>query len=272
MKGDGANAKSARALLRHNVFDGHWAPISSEAFQEETEFRKQGKEFAFARCVTIQECDPGKPLVEEVFQKFVSGEFLSCRPLFGKATTYYRWSHACKYWESNATLPSIKGDADNMNSLRAFTRRIRVVEVKSTFTSTQSDFNEAGRVFREDADLTGFLESPEAKLAYLKRFLIPFIEEHSLQQTKDILLCPPNRVVENTQRLVAQMANGGLSAPDAYKTAEEEIAEKEAAEKIIRKAFVDAGRQSTVSYTQAPSLLRSVPGTFRSSTKGKHLV
>ncbi len=75
--GNGGDGKSMRTLLRNNVFGGQHRVISPEAFQVAEEFRKQGCHFAFAACMTIQECNAGVALVEDVWKKCVSGEELA---------------------------------------------------------------------------------------------------------------------------------------------------------------------------------------------------
>ena len=269
LKGDGGNAKSARTLLRNNVFGGHHVCASPEVFQTEAEFRKQGHQFSFARAVTIQECDPGKPIIEEVWKKFVSGENLGCRPLYGKSTAYFRWGKCCKIWETNNLLPSISGDPQMMHTLRSWVRRIRVLETVSTFSSNEHDVNTDRRAFREDSDLTSFLESSEARLAYIKHFLVPFIEDHTPDELRHLLMAPPPSVQEATARLVAQMANGGKEIPHGYKTEAQKKLDGLAAAAIVKCAHADAKGVLHLCEYEIPSKCRSLPGTYRQSSKGK---
>ena len=133
LTGVGGNSKSARTILRNNVFAGHHRLQPFGVLQVNQEFRKQGGGFAFVRYLTIQECNPGVPLLEQEFNKFVSGEFIACRPLFGQETEYYRWINCAKYWELNMEYPSITGDWSKMWELRSMTRRMRVVKLSAVF-------------------------------------------------------------------------------------------------------------------------------------------
>ena len=67
-----------------------------------------------------------------------------------------------------------------------------------------------------------FLEGDQTRLAYIKHFLIPFIQEHTADQCRQILLNPPQELVDDTRRAVARMANGGLEVPGEYRTEEED--------------------------------------------------
>ena len=73
MTGDGGNAKSAKAVLRANVFGSQHSYLSSEVLQVPEEFRKQGKHFARARVATLQDSQAGVPWVEDVVNMFLSG-------------------------------------------------------------------------------------------------------------------------------------------------------------------------------------------------------
>eukprot|EP00959_Pyramimonas_sp_CCMP1952_P453066 9467634-Pyramimonas_sp.AAC.1 len=76
-------------------------------------------------------------------------------------------------------LPFIKGNPNDMASLRPFVRRLLVLEVEASFMGNPDAVDPEKRAFREDPTLTAFLESPEARLAYIKNCLIPFIEDTS---------------------------------------------------------------------------------------------
>eukprot|EP00971_Amphidinium_carterae_P042674 838801-Amphidinium_carterae.1 len=84
--------------------------MTPEVFQVEGEFRKQGVQFSSCRCITVQECNGGAPLIEDIFKKFVSGEKLATRPNYGVNTEYFSWSHCGKFWEMNLITPTIKGN------------------------------------------------------------------------------------------------------------------------------------------------------------------
>ena len=87
-------------------------------------------------------------------------------------------------------LPSIKGDPGNIESLRAFSCRLVVLEIDSCFNSDSKAVDVSKKVFVEDANLIEFLESPQARLAYVKQFLIPFIKDHSPDDCRRLLLNP----------------------------------------------------------------------------------
>eukprot|EP00969_Alexandrium_andersonii_P055519 2446594-Alexandrium_andersonii.AAC.1 len=50
------------------------APASPEVLRTPEEFRKEGGLFEHARCVIAQGRDRGRPLIEEVWNEFISGE------------------------------------------------------------------------------------------------------------------------------------------------------------------------------------------------------
>ena len=81
------------------------------------------------------------PLLEPEFKKFVSGDYIACRPLFGKETEYYRWITCAKYWGLNMEYPSITGDWIKMWESRSMTCRMRVVKHSAVFTSDAANVN-----------------------------------------------------------------------------------------------------------------------------------
>ena len=71
LRGPGGDGKSARSHLRSNILgDGHMY-MSTSVFELDDEFRKQGGQFAHARCVTFQECPGHFHLKEDIFKTFV---------------------------------------------------------------------------------------------------------------------------------------------------------------------------------------------------------
>ena len=193
--GTSGNAKSASTILKNNVMGGHHSTFSPTTFQILEEFRKQGGQVAFARSLTVQECKSEYALIEDEFKKWVPGERIACRPLFGKSTKYYKWNLCAKVWEMNTTFPSICGDPKRLDQLRSFLRRIRVVEMKAAFSSDPTKTSVEGMVFREDATLAEFLDSAEVRLAYTKCYVHPFIEQHTAEQCRDILLNPAPEII-----------------------------------------------------------------------------
>ncbi|CAK0812923.1 unnamed protein product, partial [Prorocentrum cordatum] len=269
LTGNGGNSKSARTVLRNSVFGGHHAVLAADVFQEPQECRKQGGQFAFAKCLTVQECAAGIALLEEIWKKFVSGEFMACRPLFGKTTQYYRWLTCAKFWETNRQFPRINGDYKRFHELRSIWRRLRVVLLKSVFTSNPGSIDVDEAVFREDADLMAFLEGDQTRLAYIKFFLWPFIQEYTASRCRQVLLDPDQSIVEETRRVVAQMANGGLEVPAEFITEAENRAQLDAARGIVEAAHRDAAGKATLKLYQVNATCKSVPGAYRPGAKGK---
>ena len=173
------------------------------------EFRKQGKHHARARIATVQENKGGEPWIEDIVKRWFSGEFIACRALFGKSTELYSWLFCRIYLEWNRAYPSIRGDWRNMQSLRAFWRRLAVIELGAVFTSDPTKVRIADRVF-EEKDLAAFLSGGDARLIYIRNHLIPFIQKHTADECREMLKNPSPTIVEATKRVVAQMANGGL--------------------------------------------------------------
>ena len=93
--------------------------------------------------------------------------------------------------------------------------------MKAAFSSDLTETNVEGMVFREDATLAELLDSDEVRLAYTKCYLHPFIEQHTAEQCRDILLNPAPEIIDATKRVVAQMANGGVEPPDGIMNASE---------------------------------------------------
>jgi hypothetical protein len=266
--GHGGNAKSAKTILRGNVFGEAAMVMSPEVFQVPEEFRKQGCHFAFAKVVTHQECNPGVPLVEDVWKKFVSGEALACRPLFGKTTEYFSWKKTGKYLEWNLAFPSIKGEYRDMASLRAFWRRLVVIRLHSTFSGDTSLVDPEKKVFLEDSTMTEFLAGPYARLSYITRFLFPFIRTHTPTACRDILKNPPAEIVAETKRVVAQMANGGVELPSEIASPGDAQRAQAAAKALMEKIHSStAGR--TVLKTYELGKLKCIPGVYQASGRSK---
>ena len=266
--GVGGNSKSARTILRNNVFAGHHRVLTFDMLQVPKEFRIQGGKFAHAKSLTIQECSPGKPLLEAEFKRFASGEYVACRPLFGKETAYYRWNNCAKYWELNMQFPSIEGDCSKLWELRSMTRRIRVITLRSIFTSDSGAVDIENARFKEDADLMDFLEGPYVRLAYVKHFLIPYIRAHTAEECRKRVLDPPLEIMEATRRVVAQMANGGLEVPAAYRTAEQDDQRLKEARDIVVKAHTDVAPSRKLKEYDVCRVCKSVPGAFRPNKAG----
>ena len=81
--GPGGDGKSSRSILRANVMGARHGFLSANAFQKDDEFRVQGIHFVGSLGITVQECQPGKPLIEDVMKVFISGGELSVQPKFG---------------------------------------------------------------------------------------------------------------------------------------------------------------------------------------------
>ncbi|CAK0872034.1 unnamed protein product [Prorocentrum cordatum] len=265
---DGGDSKSARTLLRDNVWRGHHKVISPRCFQEPDEFRKQGGQFASAKILTIQECTPGEPMVEDVMKSFISGDRLMCRPLFGTTTAYYRWNRAARFWECNWGFPSISGSPDDIRKLYASERRIRVVKLQATFTSDPAKVDVENRIFKEDTELGEFLESPFARQAYLETYLIPWILERAASECRAMVMTPPLEILNETRRIVATMANGGLQVPESFRTPEEDTAATESAEKICRDVHADQAANGLIK-TYEVKKIKCIPGKYREGRNGE---
>ncbi|CAK0814598.1 unnamed protein product, partial [Prorocentrum cordatum] len=243
---DGGSSKSARTLLRDNVWRGHHEVVSPRCFQEPDESRRQGGQFAPAEILTIQECAPGGPMVEDVMKSFISGDRLMCRPLFGTITAYYRWNRAARFWEVNWGFPSMSGSPDDVRKLCAFERRIRVVKLLATFTSDPAKVDVENRIFKEDTELGELLESPFARQAYLDTNLIPWILEHSASECSAVVMTPPPENLNESRLIVAAMASGGLHVPESFRAPEEGAAATESAEKIFRDVHAKQAANSII--------------------------
>ena len=270
MTGDGGNAKSAKAALRANVLGEHHHFVSSDVLQVPEEFRKQGKHFARARAATVQENQGGVPWIEDVVKRWLSGEYVACRALFGKSTDLFSWLRCVKYFEWNRTYPSIRGDWRNMHSLRSFWRRLAVIELGAVFTSDPSKVNVDGKVFHEK-DLTAFLESPEARLVYIRSYLIPFMQKYNAEKCRQILKNPSAEVVEATQRVAAQMANGGLELPKEWMDARgrQRVAQEAKALLMEVHAWLGDDCLSIKMYDLVKKKDNPIPGTITGKRSGK---
>ena len=269
MTGDGGNAKSAKAILRANVMGTLHHFVSSDVLQVPEEFRKQGKHFARARVATVQENQAGVPWIEDVAKRFLSGEFVACRALFGKSTEMFSWSRCMKYFEWNRTYPSVRGDWRNIQSLRSFWRRLAVIELGAVFTSDGDKVSINGRVFPEK-EMSAFLESPEARLIYVRSYLVPFIQKYSADQCRQMLKSPSQEVVLATQRVVAQMANGGLELPAAWLPAADREVLVQGAKNLLLElhAFMDNETEVKL-YVLVKRKDNPLPGTITGKRHGK---
>ena len=153
LSGDGGNSKSARTLLRNNVWGHLHKSVSPTCFQKAEEPRIQGCHFSAAKLLTVQEVSPGDPVCEAELKKMISGEYLWCRPLFGKETKQYRWNRCGLRWEFNNHFFSIQGDPSNLPALRSWLRRFRALRLKACFTSDPRKVDIENCIFPEDSDI-----------------------------------------------------------------------------------------------------------------------
>ena len=84
--GQGQHGKSAKSKLQAHVFGKSHRLISPSVVHENEEFRKEGCKFAHARCMVVEECNPGQPLLYNVFNTCISGGKIGCKPNFGIET------------------------------------------------------------------------------------------------------------------------------------------------------------------------------------------
>ena len=267
LTGDGGKCKSARTLLRCNVWGKHHKVVASQCFQKDDELRIQGCHFAHARIITAQEAEPGKPVCEPELKKVLSGEYYRCRPLFGKETKPYRWNRCGFWWEFNNLFFSIKGNPDDLRSLRSWTKRFIVLRLKATFTGDPSKVDLDRCIFPEDSEIAAFLEGAYARVAFVKLVLIPWVKLYTAAETRRIIVNPPDSVVENTRRVVATMANGGIDVPASICTKAEEDAKVKEAMRCVRLAWKASASWGVIK-TYDVKRIRALPGTYRSGCKG----
>jgi hypothetical protein len=210
----------------------------------------------------VQETNGGECLIEEVTKKFISGEALPCRPNFGLVTEYFEWGHCSKTWEVNLVLPAIKGNPDDMDSLRSWTRRFGVLQLNATFTADPGAVDPEKKVFQDDPTLSSFLSSEEARLVYLQHHLLPFQRKYPQSKCLDMILNPHPTIVKATEGFVRQMARGGMRTDgDAAAGAAQSEAEE-----LVRN--VHAETHGSIVREYAISRLKFIPGIARGSTKG----
>ena len=268
MTGDGGNSNSAKAIIRTNLMGQHHSFISSEVLQTPDEFRKQGKHFARSRAGTLQENQAGVPWTEDVAKRFLGCEYIACTPLFGKSTKMFRWNKTLKWIEWNRTYPSIRGDWRNIRGLRSFWRRLAAIELGAVFTSDPSLVNINGRVFPEK-ELTEFLESPEARLIYTKSYLIPFMQKHTADEARDMLKNHSADAVKATQRIVVQMANGGLELPEEWQSPEQRAVVETAAKEMLWKVHMKLDQATIRIYELEERKQSGLPGSIQGKRGGK---
>jgi hypothetical protein len=261
--GDGGNSKSARTLLRANVWGDHHKTISPTVFQVPEEFRKQGCHFSSARVGTVQEVAPGQPVMEPELKKVISGEFIACRPLYGKTTTNYRWNRMALWWEFNSAFFKLAGDPNDLPALRAWTRRFNALKYLATFSSDPTKIDIDNLVFPESSDLAIFLESPYARVEFIWSVLIPWVKQHTAQQSREIVMNPPEVIKNQTRRVVATMANGGIEVPESFRTVVEESKELKVAEDTVRKAWLGTVTWGSSIKAYDIKKIKTLPGTFR---------
>ena len=114
-----------------------------------------------------------------------------------------------------------------------------------------------------------FLESPYTRLAHVKHFLIPFIREHTSHGCRQKLLSPPAAIIEESRRVVAQMANGGLETPTDYRMAEQDAARLTKAPDIVVKAHDDMSPRHVYKEYDVNKCCKSIPGFTRTNKNGK---
>lgn len=209
LQGYGGDGKSAYSVLRDKVFSDSHYYVSPSVFQKEDEFRRQGSSYSSARVIKVQGCNGGSPLQEFIIKKIVGGEKIGCRKNYGKETEYFSWEFSGKTWEMNNFCPRSKGDPNNINSLKSWTRRLIVCEMESNFSSNKDDVDLEKRIFEEDTDLTKILSSKECRKAYINHQLLPFMRSNSPKRCTDILNNPGNKIQNSTMNFVKQMAGGG---------------------------------------------------------------
>ena len=95
-----------------------------------------------------------------------------------------------------------------------------MIELGSVLSSDPNKLSVTGRFF-EEKDLTSFLESPDACLMYVRNYLIPFIEQYTAEECRQMINNPSQDIVNATKRVVAQIANGDLDLLDEWQSPEQ---------------------------------------------------
>ena len=79
----------------------------------------------------------------------------------------------------NTVYPSIKGDPNDIASLKSWTRRLVVFEMEESFTFNNTELDIESRIFEEVLSLRKFLGSNDCRFAYILHQLLPFVSENS---------------------------------------------------------------------------------------------
>ena len=122
-------------------------------------------------------------------------------------------------------------------------------------------------IFAEDCDLAKFLESPFARIAFIEMYLIYWTMAHTAKDSRDIVMNPPEAVLEHTRKVIATMANGGLEVPDHFKTTDQEAEDIASAELIVRKTWTDSATFGPLLKFYDVKKIKSIPGGYRKDAK-----
>ncbi|CAK0896106.1 unnamed protein product, partial [Prorocentrum cordatum] len=146
-------------------------------------------------------------LAESVVKNCISGATLPCRSNFRTEALYLSWGCCAIYWELNPALPSIVGDPSDVNSLRSWARRFIVLKLESQFTPDENNVDVASRCFLEGPSLEHFLETQEARYAYVRYSMLPRRMKYSRKAMLTTLINVNDRVKADTVAFVKRMAN-----------------------------------------------------------------
>eukprot|EP00959_Pyramimonas_sp_CCMP1952_P220005 4599726-Pyramimonas_sp.AAC.1 len=83
-----------------------------------------------------------------------------------------------------------------------------------------------------------------------------------------MVMTPPLEILNETRRIVATMANGGLQVPESFRTPEEDTAATESAEKICRDVHADQAANGLIK-TYEVKKIKCIPGKYREGRNGE---
>lgn len=70
-------------------------------------------------------------------------------PNYGRETEYFSWQFCVKTWKMSNYAPRIKGDPDNIQSLKSRSRRIIDCDMGRCFSSSPDDLDVENLIFEE---------------------------------------------------------------------------------------------------------------------------
>lgn len=142
--------------------------------------------------MTVQEVSTSELECEPESKNMISGgyEYLWCVPFFGKIARQYHKNCCGLWWEFNSNFFNIQGEPPNIQTLRTWIHRFRVLHLKACFASDSTKVNIERCIIPGDCDSARFLESPHGKHVYIEMVLIPWVKQHDAAESRDICITP----------------------------------------------------------------------------------